>query len=65
VTNSTGTSDGYGILVNATEPGLLAPPSFQVGSNMSRLYFRMAGPSPFCRTRFRVFLHAPRSRATL
>jgi len=31
LTNANGTSDGFGINVNQTEPGLLAPPSFQIG----------------------------------
>ena len=31
VTDSTGVSDGFAIAVNATEPGLLAPPAFLVG----------------------------------
>jgi uncharacterized protein (TIGR03437 family) len=32
VTNSTGTSQGFPIYVNPTQPGLLAPPSFTVGT---------------------------------
>ena len=31
VTTATGTSDGFGIIVNQTEPGLLAPSSFLIG----------------------------------
>jgi len=31
LTNPNGTSDAYGIYVNATEPGWLAPPSFSIG----------------------------------
>jgi uncharacterized protein (TIGR03437 family) len=32
VTNSNGVSDGFAIVVNPTEPGLLAPPAFQIGT---------------------------------
>jgi uncharacterized protein (TIGR03437 family) len=31
LTNTNGTSDGFAIYVNQTQPGLLAPPSFQIG----------------------------------
>jgi uncharacterized protein (TIGR03437 family) len=33
VTNANGTSTAVNVMVNATEPGLLAPPSFKIGSN--------------------------------
>jgi uncharacterized protein (TIGR03437 family) len=33
VTNANGTSTAVNLTVNATEPGLLAPPSFKVGAN--------------------------------
>ena len=31
IKNAIGTSDGFGIYVSQTQPGLLAPPSFQIG----------------------------------